>query len=87
MKWHKTDESFEISLQDIGNFMYDPNYLYPNASSHEPNFPSFFTVDMTFPCEEVGSKVAISELPKNYIEIAATEVSQQNNTMYSGGVE
>ena len=87
MKWNKTDGSFEISLQDIGNFMYDPNYLYPNASSHEPNFPSFFTVDMTFPCEESGSKVAISELVQNYIEIGATEVSTQNNTMYSGGVE
>ena len=87
MKWNKTDGSFEISLQDIGNFMYDPNYLYPNASSHEPNFPSFFTIDMTFPCEESGSKVAISELVQNYIEIGATEVSTQNNTMYSGGVE
>ena len=87
MKWNKTDGLFEISLQDIGNFMYDPNYLYPNALSHEPNFPSFFTVDMTFPCEEVGSKVAISELVQNYIEIGATEISQQNNTMYSGGVE
>ena len=87
MEWNKTDESFEISLQDIGNFMYDPNYLYPNALSHGLHFPSFFTVDMTFPCEEVGSKVAISELVQNYIEIGATEVSTQNNTMYSGGVE
>ena len=42
---------------------------------------------MTFPCEESGSKVAISELVQNYIEIGATEVSTQNNTMYSGGVE
>ena len=87
MKWNKTDGSFEISLQDIGNFMHDPNYLYPNALSHGLHFPKYFTVDMTFPCEEVGSKVAISELSKNYIEIGATEVSTQNNTMYSGGVE
>jgi hypothetical protein len=77
----------EISLQDIGNFMYNPNYLYPNSDNTGVNFPTYFTVDMTFPCEEVGSKVAIADLPKNYIEIGATEVSTQNNTMYSGGVE
>ena len=87
MEWNKTDGSFEISLQDIGNFMYNPNYLYPNSVESGIHFPSFFTVDMTFPCEEVGSKVAISELVQNYIEIGATEVSTQNNTMYSGGVE
>ena len=87
MKWNKTDELFEISLQDIGNFMYNPNYLYPNSAESDIHFPTYFTVDMTFPCEESGRKVAISELPKNYIEIAATEVSTQNNTMYSGGVE
>ncbi len=89
MEWNKYDEAFKITLQDIGNFMYNPNFLYPNAPElDEPiHFPSFFTIDMTFPCEEVGSKVAIANLPQNYIEIAATEVSQQNNTMYSGGVE
>ena len=87
MKWNKTDESFEISLQDIGNFMYNPNYLYPNSVESDIHFPTYFTVDMTFPCEEVGSKVAISELVQNYIEIGATEVSTQNSTMYSGGVE
>lgn len=87
MKWNKTDGSFEISLQNIGNFMYNPNYLYPNSEESDIHFPTYFTVDMTFPCEEVGSKVAISELVQNYIEIDATEVSQQNNTMYSGGVE
>lgn len=87
MKWNKTDELFEISLQDIGNFMYNPNYLYPNSEGSDIHFPTYFTIDMTFPCEESGSKVAISELVQNYIEIGATEVSQQNNTMYSGGVE
>ena len=87
IKWNKTDESLEISLQDIGNFMYNPNYLYPNSVESDIHFPSYFTVDMTFPCKEVGSKVAISELVQNYIEIGATEVSPQNNTMYSGGVE
>lgn len=88
MEWNKRDQAFEISLQDIGNFMYNPNYLYPNASeSDEIHFPSFFTVDMTFPCEEVGSKVRIADLPQNYVEIIGTEISTQNNTMYSGGVE
>ena len=81
------DKILKISLQDIGNFMYNPNYLYPNSGNTDVNFPTYFTVDMTFPCEEVGSKVAIADLPKNYIEIGATEVSTQNNTMYSRGVE
>ena len=78
---------FKISLQNIGNFMCNPNYLYPNSEESGVHFPTHFTIDMTFPCEEVGSKVAISELVQNYIEIGATEVSTQNNTMYSGGVE
>lgn len=79
--------TLEILLQDIGNFMNNPNYLYPNSKDTPASFPAFFTIDMTFPCEEVGSKVAIADLPKNYIEIGATEVSTGNKTMYSGGVE
>ncbi len=93
------DGILEIFLQDIGNFMYNPNYLYPNSDNTDVNFPTYFTVDMTFPCEEIGGKVAVEDLVKNYIEIggkvavenyieiSATEVSTQNKTMYSGGVE
>lgn len=89
MRWKQpiTDNILEIQLQSIGNFMYNPNYLYPNSSGTDINFPTNFTVDITFPCEEIGGKVGVEDIVKNYIEISATEVSTQNNTMYSGGVE
>lgn len=45
--------------------------------------PSYLYIELEFPCEAIGG----SSGPTNYIEIGATEVSTQNNTMYSGGVE
>lgn len=45
--------------------------------------PTYLYIELEFPCDAIGG----SSGPENYIEIAATEVSQQNNTMYSGGVE
>lgn len=44
--------------------------------------PTYLYIDMEFPCNATGGSG-----PSNYIEIGATEISQQNNTMYSGGVE
>ena len=45
--------------------------------------PEWLFIELTFPCKPIGG----IEGPDNYIEISATEVSKQNNTMYSGGVE
>ena len=45
--------------------------------------PTYLYIELEFPCEAIGG----SSGPTNYIEIGATEVSTQNNTMYSGGVE
>ncbi len=45
--------------------------------------PTYLYIELEFPCDAIGG----SSGPANYIEIGATEVSQQNNTMYSGGVE
>lgn len=45
--------------------------------------PSYLYIELEFPCEAIGG----SSGPTNYIEIGATEISTQNNTMYSGGVE
>lgn len=45
--------------------------------------PTYLYIELEFPCDAIGG----SSGPENYIEIGATEVSQQNNTMYSGGVE
>ena len=86
-------DDFYIYLDDVGDMLYRP--LYSNEKTDDDYkkpadeicFPRYITIDMTFPCEESGRKVAISELVQNYIEIGATEVSTQNNTMYSGGVE
>ena len=86
-------DDFYIYLEDVGDILYRP--LHSNEKTDDDYkkpadeicFPRYITIDMTFPCEESGSKVAISELVQNYIEIGATEVSTQNNTMYSGGVE
>ena len=45
--------------------------------------PTYLYIELEFPCDAIGG----SSGPTNYIEIGATEVSTQNNTMYSGGVE
>ena len=45
--------------------------------------PTYLYIELEFPCDAIGG----SSGPANYIEIDATEVSQQNNTMYAGGVE
>ena len=45
--------------------------------------PTYLYIELEFPCDAIGG----SSGPENYIEIGATEISQQNNTMYSGGVE
>lgn len=45
--------------------------------------PTYLYIELEFPCEAIGG----SSGPTNYIEIGATEVSTQTNTMYSGGVE
>ena len=45
--------------------------------------PTYLYIELEFPCDAIGGSTG----PANYIEIGATEVSQQNNTMYSGGVE
>ena len=45
--------------------------------------PTYLYIELEFPCDAIGGSTG----PTNYIEIGATEVSQQNNTMYSGGVE
>ena len=45
--------------------------------------PTYLYIELEFPCDAIGG----SSGPANYIEIGATEVSTQNNTMYSGGVE
>ena len=45
--------------------------------------PTYLYIELEFPCDAIGG----SSGPTNYIEIGATEISQQNNTMYSGGVE
>ena len=45
--------------------------------------PTYLYIEIEFPCDAIGG----SSGPENYIEIDATEVSQQNDTMYSGGVE
>lgn len=45
--------------------------------------PTYLYIELEFPCDAIGG----SSGPTNYIEIDATEISQQNNTMYSGGVE
>lgn len=45
--------------------------------------PSYLYIELEFPCDAIGG----SSGPTNYIEIGATEISTQNDTMYSGGVE
>lgn len=45
--------------------------------------PTYLYIELEFPCDAIGG----SSGPANYIEIGATEISTQNNTMYSGGVE
>ena len=45
--------------------------------------PTYLYIELEFPCDAIGGSTG----PTNYIEIGATEVSQQNNTMYSGGAE
>ena len=45
--------------------------------------PTYLYIELEFPCDAIGG----SSGPTNYIEISATEISTQNNTMYSGGVE
>ena len=45
--------------------------------------PTYLYIELEFPCDAIGGSTG----PANYIEIGATEVSTQNNTMYSGGVE
>lgn len=45
--------------------------------------PTYLYIELEFPCNAIGG----SDGPENYIEIGATEISTQNNTMYSGGVE
>ena len=45
--------------------------------------PTYLYIELEFPCDAIGG----SSGPENYIEIGATEISQQNNTMYSGGLE
>ena len=45
--------------------------------------PEWLFIELTFPCKPIGG----SDGPNSYIEIGATEISTQNNTMYSGGVE
>ena len=45
--------------------------------------PTYLYIELEFPCDAIGG----SSGPTNYIEIGATEISTQNNTMYSGGVE
>ena len=45
--------------------------------------PEWLFIELTFPCKPIGG----SDGPDSYIEIGATEISTQNNTMYSGGVE
>ena len=45
--------------------------------------PTYLYIELEFPCDAIGG----SSGPTNYIEIGATEVSTQNNTMYSGGIE
>lgn len=45
--------------------------------------PTYLYIELEFPCNAIGG----SDGPENYIEIGATEISTQNNTMYSGGVK
>ena len=45
--------------------------------------PTYLYIELEFPCDAIGGSTG----PTNYIEIGATEISTQNNTMYSGGVE
>ena len=45
--------------------------------------PTYLYIELEFPCDAIGGSTG----PANYIEIEATEISTQNNTMYSGGVE
>ena len=45
--------------------------------------PTYLYIELEFPCDAIGGSTG----PANYIEIVATDVRTQNNTMYSGGVE